>query len=803
MSAANLSSRRWLSRLVAAVLIVAGVAAATAVGTWFVARRSFPKVSGSLVLPGLTSEVRVVRDRWGIPHIFARNELDAFRALGFTAAQDRLFQMDIHRRLANGELSEIVGPGALQADELARTFGFRHYADELLQSNTLSQETLSTAEAYLEGLNYYISLGQLPLEFKLLRYQPKPFKVGEMLAFAGYMAYGFSEAFRGDILYSDLLHELPPAQVDELRARDDDSTPTIAEGVPIHIDAARFAALHGIAEIAGTFSGSNSWVAGPKRSKSGFAILANDPHIGFSKPAVWYEAHLMSPTLEIYGHFLSFMPFPILGHTRNQGWAITMSEVDDMDFYRETINPENPSEILFKGHWTRLDMRRETIHVKGDPDVQLTVRTGPHGPFVQDLLAERMDDVISVKWQYHEPRNRTLETFYDLAHANSIAEFAAALQKTKSPGLNISYADRAGNIAWWVMGQIPIRPPNVRPDAVLDGASGADEYLGYVPFEDNPHVVNPDNGLIITANNKPSDTSYPLHGYFQPSERIVQLHRLLDAEDKWSPEEFMQVQTNQDEVFAADQVPLLLSLVDVPEDPLERSAYERLQRWDGHSDVSSNGAMIYNEWRSQILRNVLLDELGTDRFSVFCSVADAWHFYKRLIRNPGSAWWDDVTTADRIETREEIVARAYHESIAFLRQRLGPNVDGWTWGKLHTIEYVHPLGRQTPLHFIFNAGPYPAGGNYSQVDAMASARGKETFEVLAGPSTRRIVDFGRVEKSWGISPLGNSGNLLSPHEKDQVDLFLRGQYRAQLMDEADITRDAESTLLLSPSPTAR
>ena len=474
-----------------------------------------------------------------------------------------------------------------------------------------------------------------------------------------------------------------------------------------------------------------------------------------------------------------------------------MSEVDDMDFYREKTNPENANEVLFKGDWVKLEMRTEVIRVKGQNDVMLVVRTGPHGPLVQDLFTQEKGQAIAVKWQFHQPDNRVLDTFHDLSYAGSVPEFAAALKKSTAPGLSVSYVDRAANIAWWIMGRIPIRPAHVRPDAVLDGASGSDEYTGYVPFEENPHLVNPESGLIITANNKPSvSTPYPLPGYFAPSDRIVQLHRLLDSQQAWSADEFMKVQTNQDEVFAAEQTSLLLSLIPRPGNALELEAYHQLEQWKGRSDISSVGAAIYNEWRSQILRSVLLDEMGDQRFSAFCSIADVWHFYKRLIRDPDSRWWDDVTTSDRTETRSEIVEQAFHRSVEILRKRLGSSVAAWTWGKLHTIEYVHPLGRQSPLNLIFNAGPYEAGGNYSQIDAMSPERGKETFSVISGPSTRRIVDFGSVERSWGISPLGNSGNLLSPHEKDQVGMFLRGEYRAQLMDENDIQQEAESTLML-------
>jgi len=793
-------SARWKKRTLTAILTFAGVAGLAVLAGLFFVWWSLPTVSGKLNLAGLKHEVRVVRDEWGIPHIYAQDELDAFRALGFVAAQDRLFQMDIHRRLANGQLSEIVGEAALPVDEIARTLGFRHYADELLASGSLGPEALRAAEAYRDGLNAYVATQKLPVEFALLNYQPRKFEIAEMLAFAGYMSYGFSEAFRGDILFSDLLRDIPAEKINELRTGVDESAPTIAKAVPVDIDRQLFARLHDASlwQTFGSFDGSNSWVLAPSRSKSGHAILANDPHIGFSKPSVWYEAHLVSPTLEVYGHFMSFIPFPILGRTRDMAWAITMSEIDDMDFYREKQSDVDSKQVWFKGHWVNLAERAETILVKGRPDVRLTVETGPHGPLVQNLIGSGKADLISVKWQYHEPQNRALESFFLLAHAKTIENFKDALRIAKTPGLNISYVDRSGNIAWWVMGQIPNRPGGSQPDMVLDGASGADEYLGYVPFEKNPHLVNPPGGLIITANNKSAvDTAYPLHGYFQPSERAVQLQRLLGAQEQWSADELMRVQTNQDEVFGLEQVSTLIAHNDAALTGIEKQAYDAVKNWRGQSDVSSVGAAIYNEWRSQILRGALLDEMGEERFKLFCETANTWHFYKRLIANPKSDWWDDVKSAEHVESENEIVTRAFRQAVAILRARFGGDIHEWTWGKLHTVEYSHPLGRVKPLNLIFNAGPYPAGGNYSQVDAMAPARGEETFAVVYGPSTRRIIDFGNIEKSWGINPLGNSGNLWSPHERDQVQLFLSGQYRFELMGETEVQKSAKTTLRLS------
>jgi len=799
----------FMKRSIRVLSIAVSIVVLGAVAGYITALSRLPKTSGRVKLPFLTNEVRVIRDQWGIPHISARNQKDLYRAFGFVAAQDRLFQMDVHRRLANGELSEVFGDSLLKYDKLLRSLRIRKSQEELLKRHRpdMNPEMLEEAEAYLQGLNYYIDTQPLPLEFALLRYKPRHFEFVEILAFPGYMAYGFAEAFKEDILFGGLMKELPARKLAELRAGYGPSDPTIVgdlRGVfGISLDKVALADFaNSVEELfkgIGAFHGSNSWVLAPSRTVSGKALLANDPHIGFSKPSIWYEAHLQAPGFEIYGHFLSYLPFAVLGHNREMGWALTMSEIDDADFYAETINPENPSQVRYKGKWVPVETAEEEILVRGQSPVKMQVRVTPHGPLVGELLQGAQNSAISLKWQFHDPNNRAFETFYGLARARSVEDFKRALSKAAAPGLNVSYADKDGNIAWYTMGNIPLRPQGMHSDTILDGASGKDEYLGLVPFEKHPHLVNPRSGVIITANNKPSDKlPYEISGYWQPSERAQRIAELLNQKQKWSVEDTKVIQNDDYDVLSREVLLDLLGAIGEPSGPLEKKALMALKFWDGFDRRDSVGASIFQELNFQVLRAAVIDELGEERWEAFAPLAESWHFYKRLVKNPDSSWWDNVKTLDTVESRESVIRGSFSTAVRRLREKFGGDVSQWKWGRLHTLEFVHPLGRKKPLDKIFNTGPFAVGGNYAVVDAMGASRANDDFHVNHGPSTRRIIDFAEPERAWGINPLGESGHLMSQHEHDQTELFLDGRYRREYLDEKDILAEPHEELSLVP-----
>lgn len=768
---------------------------------------SKPILDGELKLPGLKEKVKVVRDKNGIPHIEAKTEVDALRALGYVMASDRLFQMDLLRRIGNGQLSEVLGEKTKDVDILLRTLRIRRTMDVFFNfnRNKIDPVILEKYHAFLGGVHHFMREGNLPPEFKILGYKPRPFTIQEAMSISGYLSLSFAEGIIADPLYSDLLSKFPKKQVDEIFIRHKNDINSITKKIKENNFTKStwynrvLKSIDFLEANLGLFHGSNSWVMSGKLSKSGSPLLANDPHVAFSNPGIWYEAHINTPEYEIYGHFIPLIPFAIMGHDKNRGWAVTMAETDDLDIYEEKVDPIK-KRVMSNGIWVPLEEYEEVIKIKGEPEHRLIVSLTPHGPLIDKTKYGYETKHLSIKWSYHHPENDVITAFYKLSHSTKMSDLKDALKHGATPGLNVSWADKDGNIGWHVMSKIPIRPKNVSGAKVLEGWSGKEEYVRYFTIDENPHLYNPESGLIVTANYYPIyDGALPLEGYWQPSERVERIEFLLNMKEKWSLEELKAVQTDQFFVQAERMLPVLLKSV-TPVGFNQQEAIRILKSWKGESGVDSKGSSIFHMWLFKTIEETLVDELGEKSFKSLSRVADSWHFFKTLLHQPKSIWWDDIRTKGKKETRDDILGRAFVSAIDLLQKKLGSSPSKWAWGNLHTIEFGHILGKAKPLNHIFNLGPYPAGGGFSQVDNMSSKRTDFGFSVTLGPSTRRLVDFKNPSESWGILPTGNSGHALSPYFDDQVEAFLNGKYRRQWMDMTKVMNHSNHVLNFIPGP---
>ena len=818
------------------IVCVTAVLAGTAwVG--YLATTRHPHLDGTVSHPSLKEPVRVVRDDWGVPHLFGENERDVHFALGYVMAQDRLFQMEVMRRLSQGELAEVVGPLAAPIDAVIRTLRLRPLAEEYAaDAKSFPPELRQLAEAFDAGINHCMATEPLPMEMTLLGIHPRPFTPVDSLTVAAILPISFAEGLRGDAMASILQEKLPGVDISTLFPGYSLETPvTVMESLE---EAKAYAEQHKAAPTArrrgsnsdavaaldaclarlqpltgwfGSHLGSNSWVLGPSRSKSGKPILANDPHIAFTNPSVWYEAHLKYGDHELYGHYVPLLPVPLLGHNRDFAWALTMFENDDLDVYREKFQPGNPAKVMYKGEWVEVKMETETIHVRFGKDQTCNIRSTPHGPIITDLLRkldgyQGADTALSWVWQ-HVPYEDMLG-FYKMAHARDIESFAQGAALITSPGLNISYADRAGNIAWWAAGKLPVRPKHVNSKRLLDGASGNDEILGYLPFDQNPHLVNPENGCIVTANNmstvKPLGPIDQIQGYWQPSDRAARIKQILETRPSWALDDLRVVQFDDKAVAAADILKPLLEILRQDTSTfseLEKQGLDILTRWDYRHNTESTGAAIYQVYCDALLRQALLDEMGEKLFSGYCSLADHWNFFKYFVHTPDSPFWDNVTTPQR-ETRDDIVRSSFKEAVSVLKGRCGADIDRWKWGSLHTMEFKHPFGYLPLLGRLFNVGPFPSSGAAEVVNNMLYSNGKYDFDVLAGPSTRRLIDFGDPEHSLTILPTGNSGDFMSPHYGDQAAMFMKGEYREPRLTMEQIESNKQHEILFSPATAA-
>ena len=816
--------------LVAGLILVGG-------GAWFYLSGLLPDIDGSVVTIGVKEKTQIVRDKWGVPHIKAENAKDAYFALGFTLAQDRLFQMELQRRLARGELSQILGPKLLKIDKMFRTLMLRHRGEAYLaDEDKINPEALQYLDAFLEGVNHFVSLGSLPVEYTLLGFKPRPFTRLDSVAMIGYMAYSFADGIKRDSLYTmfesfftpeDLAMVFPKYTLENRTtimepAGDytDDHTidqsrvspfieGSLAESISVDnaftgFNASIQTVLDQAAKIVPAFAGSNSWVMAPSRSKNGHALLANDPHIGIANPGVWYEAHVQYPGYENYGYHLPLLPFPMMAQNSIKAWALTMFENDDMDLYAETFHPDDTSLVKFKGEFVKARIIKEIIKVKGAPDESLTIRVTPHGPVISDYIKGYKGKPVAVSWVYLQKDNFILDFAYEMGKAVNMQEFREAVSKIAAPGLSISYIDNTGNIGWWAAGRLPIRPAHVSGKKIHDGSSGKDELLGYLPFEKNPQMENPETGLIITSNNLPThvpiDPIGVVTGYFRPSDRAARIYELLSKKEKWSIEELKAVQTdtrlNKGHKIAARIIPILESEKESFSEN-ETKAFAQLKSWDGFMELNTIGGTVFEFTIYHIMKETLESHIGPEYLKTYLNLVDYWNFLQRFFKNDKPP----VTGKNpsiQPKSRDTIVLNGFKQAVEEMVSKLGAKEKNWQWGSVHTIEYVHAVGRKKPLNLLFNVGPFPCPAEFPSINRFKSKMGDHEYKVSSLPSTRRLIDCNNPEESWSILPTGNSGNFMSPFYDDQARMFLQSKYRKMLFTDAQIKEKSSHILTLLP-----
>lgn len=768
------------------------------IGLYFYLQHLKPHYKGTLQLSGLQEKVEVWFDDYGIPHIYAQNKLDLYRALGYVHAQERLWQMELVRRIAPGRLSEILGKDLLETDKFFRTLGIHlsssAAATKLRAAPVLSEdyEVLQQTEAYLAGINQFVENGPTPLEYSLLGIEKTPFVLEDVYNAVGYMSFSFAAAHKTDPLVNYISRQLGPAWLDDLGIKGDTSRAII----PSHAgDTAKAVLSSHVFKIleklpASPFIGSNSWVLGPQKTKSGKVIFANDPHIGFSQPAVWYEAYLETPDFEIYGYHLAGYPFAILGHNRRIAVGLTMLENDDIDFYEETVADQDSATYLVDGEQLRFESRREVIQVKGADPVKLMVRSTIHGPVVNDVLGERAGKKpLSMFWTFNQLENELLQATCQLNNAKSPQDVATAAARIHAPGLNVMYGDAAGNYAWWATAKLIKRPGHVNSFGFLDGAGGQDEPLGFYAFEENPHAINPPWGYVYSANNQPDSIGGSLYpGYYMPEDRAKRINQLLQSRNDWDRESVKRMLMDETSLVAKQITASLLPKVIARPDGVSSQAVELMTSWDGSFAGDRPEPVIFSRWMYELLSNAMEDELGEEYFQLFMNTDLRKRTLPRLVENPASPWWDNAGTAGTRETMDEAVNGAFAEAIAFLVDQHGRNVSGWTWRQVHTLTHGHALGVVPILGKLLNVGEFKVSSGEELINNLGySLTNEGLYKVTFGPSTRRVVDFGDIENSESILPTGQSGVISSPHYDDQAEMFVKGKFRKTIINKEELT----------------
>jgi penicillin amidase len=782
------------------VIIIAVVIVA---GAWYIYNKQ-PLRTGEVNLANLQAPVSVRYDDRGVPHITAQNEADMYRTLGYVHAQDRLFQMEMVRRLARGELAAILGPKLLDTDRLFRTLGIRAHADAYVAKMDINTAANKALAAYLDGINQYQNTHSAPLEFDILGISKRPFTAEDTLSVAGYMAYSFAAAFRTEPVLTYVRDQLG---ADYLNVFDLAWHP---KGVlPATLTAGDWQDLDSLAKLSqeavtnsglALFEGSNAWAVSGSRTESGKPLLAGDPHIGFAVPSVWYEAHLSYPGFELYGHHQALNPVASLGHNMDFGWSITMFQNDDIDLIAEKLNPNNPAQVWYQGKWVEMQSRTEQIEVKGQDTVTITLRRSPHGPIINDALGKHAGKTpIAMWWAFLETENPILDAFYQLNRADTLAKARSASEKIHAPGLNIIWANASGDIGWWAAAQLPLRPSGVDPTFILDGSSSEADKLGFLPFTANPQEENPARGYIVSANHQPVPASgIEVPGYYNLPARAIQLDQhLADKSMQWNLQNSQVLQLDTGSGYAQRLLKPLLPIIQSAASDDEQELVQLLMNWNGEHNLNDIAPTIFNQLVYQLSYEAMHDEMGDNFFGTLIKTRVIDFALPRLAAQPNSPWWDNRATSVT-EDRATTVTIAWQASLEHLRSTLGANTENWQWGNAHTLTHGHPLGQQNPLDKLFNVGEFAAPGGHETPNNLSHKIGPAPWSVVYGPSTRRLIDFADPSHSLGINPVGQSGVLFDQHYKDQAQSYIKGHYYQQHFSEVDVTANTVSTLQLVP-----
>ena len=817
----------WWKKAAAAAAGAVGLAG----GAYFVlTRRPLPRVKGNISLQGLYEPVEIITDRYGVPHIYAQNEDDLYFAQGYVHAQQRLWQMELNRRIAAGRLSELFGEFTLEADRFARRLGLHRAAAQAVEQMPMHSQRI--LDAYARGVNAFIERHRrnLPIEFVLLRFQPGPWKMADSMQWSKMMGWNLGGNWETEIIRARLVAKLGSKRAARLEAGYDPKHPLIVppgveyQGINLGMleQYEQLKLLSGF----GPMGGSNNWVVDGTMTTTGSPILCNDPHLGQLAPSIWFECHLVAGDIDVAGVSFPGTPGIVIGHNQYVAWGVTNAVSDIEDLYIEKFNPRNPNQYEYMGKWEEAEVLREEIIVKGsESPVIEEVRVTRHGPIIATYTpssqpsstassngyspAQQDELPLALHWSGLE-KHDILSAVQKMNRATNCEEFREGLRDWDLPPQNVVFADVQGNIGYVMAGAIPIRKQG---QALLPSPGWTDEYewTGYIPFDELPQTLNPAQHFIVTANNRVVDDSYPyyitnewLNGY-----RAQRIRDLLPSKGKLSLSDMASIQADQYALPAVEIVPHILELR--ASTPTEEAALDILRTWNYILAPDSAGAAIYSAFLWRLERIVFSAMLGDEEtllhsyLGVGTTILALQNGYVsrnkplliRLLNERDNNWFADSAVKNGPKTWDAALNSAFHASIEELRGRLGDNVLKWRYGAVHKMTYNHPLGMFKPLNRIFNRGPYPVGGDVDTVNTGA-ALVSQPETVITVPSYRQIVNLADLKASLSMHHPGQSGHPASKHYDDFIKPWLNVEHHPMLFERSMIEENAEGTLLLRP-----
>jgi penicillin amidase len=813
---------RWLLR----VLLAAGVLAVLAAGlVWYLVSGSLPDYSGRYRLEGVTAPVEIVRDSHAVPHIFAAGETDAMFALGFAHAQDRLWQMEMNRRTAQGRLSELFGARTLEVDTLMRALDIYGVSVETAKRQT--PEVQAALAAYAAGVNAWIGIagaearGRGAPEFMLFADALAPWTPADSIAVTKLMALQLSGQAAEETRRAALSLLLGPERLGDILPDYPDRATVALPPFASLFPGATFPPLAAAAPRPdlsplappGLAGASNAFAAMGSRTSTGQTLLATDPHLGLAAPGVWFLARLSFADVDAIGATIPGLPAIVIGRNADFGWGLTTAYLDDQDIYIEKLNPEAPETYLTPSGWQPLARRDVIIEVAGEAPRTVTLMRSRHGPIIPGAFFGARDvtpegHVAALAWTALDPADRSIESLMGLMRMRTVAAARELVALAVAPGQNVVMADRTG-IALQVAGRAPLRQASHQGLGRLPvpGWVAANDWVGLLPFEKNPFVANPPGGIVVNTNNRTTDAAFPEHLGFDwgDTQRILRAERLLSAREFHSRDSFVEIQTDIVSETARALLPLMARDLwwagqPPPDDAagrLRQAVLQRLAEWNGEMSEHLPEPLIWSAWVRALQRRLAVDELGPayDRLSGIEPV-----FIERVLRDVGgAAIWCDVTKTPQAETCPEIARLALDDAIVELTDAYGARMESWRWGDAHVaLQHHQVLGGVFPFSLFVNIELPTSGDEFTLLRGAMEWTGPTPYANVHAAGFRGVYDFADPNGSVYVIATGQSGHPFSRHYDDLARLWRRGEYIPMTLDPEAARAGAIGTIVLGP-----
>ncbi|MBN8569367.1 MAG: penicillin acylase family protein [Ignavibacteria bacterium] len=818
-------------------------------------KKSFYPETGNFKVKGISKTVNVFKDDFGVSHVSAENEADMYFTMGYMHAQDRLWQMDISRRVAEGKLSEIFGQDALEYDKLFRTIGINRIVKQLYTQ--ISPKSKEILQQYANGVNYFMGTHsqKLPLEFDILNYKPYEWKPEHSLMIVRLMGWELNISWYTDFLFGEIVKKfgyekakeffpnypedkpfiigdrekvIEPADTIKKTAPkiipDDKNKPkkktadaSIENGYKnlvdlgssfykTTIDAKNFLGIEG------THIGSNSWVVGGKKTESKKPILANDPHLSLSTPAKWYEIHLYNKqnNSNVSGFSLPGCPLIVIGHNDIISWGITNLMNDDSDFYILNRDSSDNKKYVYNNTSLPVDSINESIKIKDiNDEYDLTVFETKLGPVISNLssagfssklkFTSASNQIVTFRWTGFEMSDE-IQSFYDLNSAKNFDQFKNSFRTYNLPALNFTYADTNGNIGYQAAGKVPIRKNLTDENMAFYPSDGEIEWTGFIPFNELPSSYNPKEDYIITANNKPEKNyKHYISNLYEPYYRAQRIEDLLIQRNNFTADEIKLIQRD---VYSLQAKEFCKYLFDAyanvkTVDKQELYFLDQLKKWDYELKYVSPLASIYSQFEIELYRNIYREKLGDELFKNYL-------FVKNIpVRNTSKLLAENKSWLFESLSRDFLLRKSFVDAINALKRKFGTDdMSKWAWGNIHEVLLKHPLGSVPALSNVLNIGPFEIGGSGTTIAcaeySFSNALEKGSFDVFLGSSMRMIVDLGDQKKYFTIIPTGQSGQPLHENFSDQARRWLNGDYKVVITDFNKMKEAGYKTITLIP-----